>query len=114
LSVRVSKITMVICVAAVAGAAAAASIRAQGSKSKDLPPVGTNLIVRNVKSVVEVKSLSLFSDEKGRVIIQSKAEGEEAEASEQSVAASESEDKESTAAAKVSAVIKLKGKAKMT
>ncbi len=93
--------------AAVAGAAAAASIRGQGSKSKDLSAVGSPQ--RKDRSEdeksVEPDSPELVRRKRNgnlkRTAQTTSSSEEEAEASEQSVAASETEDKEVTANAKI-------------
>jgi hypothetical protein len=98
--------------AAVAGAAAAASIR-EGSKSKTDPPVASP--PRKERSGGEKRSVEPDSPALSRRRVRRgdpvQSSEEEAQGSEQSVPASESEDEEVTSAAKVSAGKKLMHKA---
>ena len=98
--------------AAGAGAAAAASIR-EGSKSKAHPPVASP--PRKDRSGGEKKSVEPDSPALSRRRVRRgdpvQSSEEEAQGSEQSVPASESEDEEVTSAAKVSAGKKLMHKA---
>ncbi len=102
---------------AVAGAAAAASIRGQGSKSKDLSVVGSPLrkeCSEGEKSVEPDSPALARRKRNGKRTAQTTSSSDrEAEASEQSVAASESEDEVVTANAKVAAAKKLKKKEKV-
>ena len=98
--------------AAVAGAAAAASIR-EGSKSKTDPPVASP--PRKERSGGEKRSVEPDSPALSRRRVRRgdpvQSSEEEAQGSEQSVPATESEDEEVTSAAKVSAGKKLMHKA---
>ena len=101
--------------AAVAGAAAAASIReGAGSKSKDLPPVASPPRTRRGEKSVEPNSpAAAHSGRKGRRTQQIQSSEEEEQGSDKSVPASESEDEAMTTAARVSAGNKLRQKAKI-